>query len=94
VPDWRVALIATNAFAFSGGVAVHSRILRSEFLAAMPVIFALLVLIIVGRRAGIARPLAVGLAAALCVLGLENKVQAILLVGVLPLAILPFGGLD
>ncbi|MFX6435400.1 hypothetical protein ABTG69_19645, partial [Acinetobacter baumannii] len=54
VPDWRVALIATNAFAFSGGVAVHSRILRSEFLAAMPVIFALLVLIIVGRRAGIA----------------------------------------
>jgi hypothetical protein len=91
VPDWRVALIATNAFAFSGGVAVHSRILRSEFLAAMPVIFALMVLIIVGRRASIARPLAVGLAAALCVLGLENKVQAILLVGALPLVILPFG---
>src|SRR5262249_15058928 len=91
VPDWRVALIATNAFAFSGGVAVHSRILRSEFLAAMPVIFALLILIAVGRRAGIARPLAVGLAAALCMLGLENKVQAILLIGVLPLAILPFG---
>src|SRR5262249_29283858 len=91
VPDWRVALIATNAFAFSGGVAVHSRILRSEFLAAMPVIFALLILIAVGRRAGIARPLAVGLAAALCVLGLENKVQAILLIGALPLAILPFG---
>jgi hypothetical protein len=91
VPDWRVALIATNAFAFSGGVAVHSRILRSEFLAAMPVIFALMILIIVGRSASIARPLAVGLAAALCVLGLENKVQAILLVGALPLAILPFG---
>ena len=91
VPDWRIALIATNAFAFSGGVAVHSRILRSEFLAAMPVIFALLILVAVGRRAGIARPLAVGLAAALCVLGLENKVQAILLIGALPLAILPFG---
>src|SRR5262245_88122 len=91
VSDWRVALIATNAFAFSGGVAVHSRILRSEFLAAMPVIFAFLILIAVGRRASLARPLAVGLAAALCVLGLENKVQAILLIGALPLAILPFG---
>src|SRR5438445_11668486 len=33
VRDWRVALMATNAFAFSGGVAVHSRILRSELLA-------------------------------------------------------------
>ena len=37
VRDWRVALIATFAFAFSGGIAVHSRILRSELLAAFPV---------------------------------------------------------
>src|SRR6266852_4307204 len=36
VRDWRVALIATLAFAFSGGVAVHSRILRSELVAACP----------------------------------------------------------
>jgi hypothetical protein len=91
VRDWRVALMATNAFAFSGGVAVHSRILRSEFIAAMPVIFALLILIVVGRRSSLGRPLAIGLAAALCMLGLQNKVQAILLIGALPLAILPFG---
>src|SRR6202163_1327585 len=89
--DWRVALIATLAFAFSGGVAVHSRILRSELVAACPVIFALMLLIVAGRRAGIARPLAMAAAAALCVLGLENKVQAILLIGALPLVILPFG---
>ncbi len=92
VRDWRVALMATNAFAFSGGVAVHSRVLRSELVAALPVIFAVMILIIVGRRAGLARPLALGLAAALCMLGLENKVQAILLIGALPLVILPFGG--
>ena len=91
VRDWRVALMATNAFAFSGGVAVHSRILRSEFIAAMPVIFALLILIVVGRRGSLLRPLATGLAAALCMLALENKVQAILLIGALPLVILPFG---
>src|SRR6202790_2171719 len=89
--DWRVALIATLAFAFSGGVAVHSRILRSELVAACPVIFALMLLIVAGRRAGIARPLALAIAAGLCMLGLENKVQAILLIGALPLVVLPFG---
>jgi hypothetical protein len=91
VRDWRVALLATFAFAFSGGIAVHSRILRSELVAACPVIFALMILIVVGRRASIARPLAIALAAGLCVLGLENKVQAILLVAALPLLMLPFG---
>ncbi len=91
VRDWRVAMFATFAFAFSGGVAVHSRILRSELVAACPVIFALLILIVVGRRASLARPLAMAAAAALCVLGLENKVQAILLIGALPIVILPFG---
>jgi hypothetical protein len=89
--DWRVALLATVAFAFSGGIAVHSRILRSELVAALPVIFALMILIAVGRRASVARPLALAAAAGLCVLGLENKVQAILLIGALPLIVLPFG---
>jgi hypothetical protein len=92
--DWRVALLATLAFAFSGGIAVHSRILRSELVAALPVIFALMILIAVGRRASVARPLALAAAAGLCVLGLENKVQAILLIGALPLVVLPFGSAD
>src|ERR1700686_815351 len=83
VRDWRVALIATLAFAFSGAIAVHSRILRSELVAACPLIFALLILIAIGRRAGIARPLGIAVAAALCMLGLENKVQVILLIGAL-----------
>src|SRR5258705_12411468 len=92
VRDWRIALMATFAFAFSGGIAVHSRILRSELVAACPVIFALMVLIVVGRRSSILRPLWMAVAAGLCVLGLENKVQAILLIGALPLLLLPFGG--
>jgi hypothetical protein len=87
-------MLATLAFAFSGGIAVHSRILRSELLAACPVIFALLILIAAGRRAGAGRPLAMAVAAALCVLGLENKVQVILLIGALPLLILPFGSTE
>ncbi|WP_369810025.1 hypothetical protein [Bradyrhizobium sediminis] len=94
VRDWRVAMLATLAFAFSGGIAVHSRILRSELVAACPVIFALLILIAIGRSASIARPLWMALAAGLCVLGLENKVQVILLIGALPLLLLPFGSRD
>jgi hypothetical protein len=92
VRDWRIAQISTFAFAFSGGMVMHSRILRSELIAACPVIFALLILIAVGRCARLARPLAIAVAAGLCVLGLENKVQAILLIGVLPLLVIPFGG--
>jgi hypothetical protein len=92
--DWRVAILASFAFAFSGGVAVHSRILRSELVAACLVIFALMILVAAGRRASVTRPLAMGLAAALCVLGLEDKVQAILLIAALPLMILPFGAAD
>lgn len=91
VRDWRVAFLATEAFALSGGVAEHSRILRSELIAACPVLFALMILIIAGRRANVGRPFALALAAALCVLGLENKVQAILLIAALPVIILPFG---
>jgi len=94
VRDWRVALLATFAFAFSGGLAVHSRILRTELVAACPVIFALLILIVIGRRASVARPLGMAVAAALCMLGLENKVQVILLIGVLPVLVLPFGGAE
>src|SRR5450755_3752436 len=89
--DWRVAMLATVAFAFSGGIAVHSRILRSELVAACPVIFALMILIMIGRRGSIARPLAMAAAAGLCVLGLENKVQVILLIGALPLLLISFG---
>jgi hypothetical protein len=92
VRDWRVALIATFAFTFSGGVAIHARILRSELVAAFPVLCALLILIAVGRRAGIMRPLAIALAAFLCVLGMDNKVQAVLPIAALPFILLPFGG--
>jgi hypothetical protein len=91
IRDWRIALIATFAFTFSGGVAIHARILRSELVAACLVFFALLVLIAIGRRANAARPLGMALAALLCMLGMENKVQAVLLIATLPLIILPFG---
>jgi hypothetical protein len=92
VRDWRIALLATFAFAFSGGVEFHLRILRSEMIAGCLFTFALMILIAVARQGTNWRPLAVAAAALLCVLSLENKIHAILLIAALPLLVLPFGG--
>ncbi|MDU2924377.1 MAG: hypothetical protein E7B62_18065, partial [Bradyrhizobium sp.] len=80
VSDWRIAMLAVVAFAWSGGVQMHLRILRSEMIAASFCVLALIILILAARRASVPRPLAIGLAALLCTLGLENKVHAILLI--------------
>lgn len=89
--DRRIALLATFAFAFSGGVAVHLRILRSEMIAASFVVFALLIVIAAARRPGLWRPVALGAAAMLCVMALENKVHAIFVIAALPPLSLFFG---
>ncbi|MGJ5177767.1 hypothetical protein ACQR16_11355 [Bradyrhizobium oligotrophicum] len=91
VSDRRIAMLAVAAFIFSGGVQVHLRILRSEMIAASLCVLALMMLIAAARRASLTRPLAVGLAALLCMLGLENKVHAILLIAAIPVLVLPFG---
>jgi hypothetical protein len=91
VADWRIAMLAVVAFAFSGGVQMHLRILRSEMIAASFCVLALMLLIVAARRASLARPLAVGCAAILCMLGLTNKVHAILLIAAIPVLVLPFG---
>lgn len=92
VRDWRVAMLGTFAFAFSGGLQFHLRILRSELITGCFLAFALMILITVARQATIWRPLATGFAAMLCVLSLENKIHAILVIAALPLLIQPFGG--
>lgn len=91
VSDWRIAMLAVVAFAWSGGVQMHLRILRSEMIAASFCVLALIILILAARRASVPRPLAIGLAALLCTLGLENKVHAILLIAAIPVLVVPFG---
>jgi hypothetical protein len=91
VRDWRLAAIATFAFASSGALAMQMRIMRTELIAAPLVVFAFLILVLAARQATNWRPLVLALAAFLCVLGLENKVHAILPIAALPLMILPFG---
>ncbi len=91
VHDRRLAMIAAFAFASSGALAMQMRIMRTELIAAPLVVFAFLILVIAARQATNTRPLVLALAAFLCVLGLENKVHAILPIAALPLMILPFG---
>ncbi|AWM04486.2 hypothetical protein [Bradyrhizobium amphicarpaeae] len=92
VRDRRVATCGVFAFAMSGGVQMHLRILRSEMIAACFCVIALMLLVIVARRGSVLRPVALAVAAWLCMLGLENKVQAILLIAAIPAVLLPFGG--
>lgn len=91
VSDLRITTCAVFAFAISGSVQMHLRILRSEMIAGSFCILALMLLIIAARRGTVWRPLTIAAAGALCVLAIENKVQAILLVAALPALALPFG---
>jgi hypothetical protein len=92
VDDWRVAALGTFALAFSGGLAMSLRAVKSELLSTACATSAILILLIAAQRPGDRwRPLWIGLAGCLCVLALENKVHAIFLIGAVPLIVLPFG---
>jgi hypothetical protein len=92
IGDWRVAALATLALAFSGGVAMQARIIRTELIAGGLAIIALLFLLNAARMQRTAlRPALVGLAAFMATLGVVNKVQLVVLTCTLPLIVLPFG---
>jgi hypothetical protein len=92
VGDWRVAVLATLALAFSGGVAMEARIIRTELISGGLVIIALLILLNAARTPQPPwRPVLAGLAAFAATLGLVNKVQLIFLICALPVILMPFG---
>ncbi len=92
VRDWHVALLGAIFLAFSGGMAMQMRILRTELLASGFFYCALLMLLVVARRgASIWRPAIVGLASLLITLAMLNKIQIVFLICAVPLILLPFG---
>jgi hypothetical protein len=92
VDDWRVAALGAFALAWSGGVTIHARMMRSELISAELLIVALLIILITARSPRmIWRPLLLGTSATLATLALTNKVQSILHIVLLPLIALPFG---
>lgn len=92
VRDWRIAAVAAFLLAFSGGMAMEMRILRTELLPAAFFTSALLMLLILAQRGERAwRPALVGLASLLITLAMLNKIQFIFLICALPVLLLPFG---
>jgi hypothetical protein len=92
VGDWRVAALGTFALAFSGGLAMQARVIRTELLSAGLATVALLILLIAARTPDTRwRPLLAGLAACLATVALTNKVHVIFLICALPLIVIPFG---
>jgi hypothetical protein len=90
VRDWRVAVLAAFALAFSGGFMMEIRIVRTELIAAGFGYTALLIAMITAQGRGTAwRPVLLGAAALFATLGMLNKVQILfLLVSIPPLSLL------
>jgi hypothetical protein len=92
VRDWRVAALGGFMLAFSGGMAMQMRMLRTELLSAGLFIIALLMLMVAAARGPRAwRPLVVGLASLLMTLAVLNKVQVLFLIGALPVLLIFVG---
>jgi hypothetical protein len=92
VRDWRVAGLGSFLLAFSGGLEMQMRTMRTELLAAGLFITALLMLMVAAKRGERPwRPAVIGLASMLITLGMESKVQIFFLIGALPILLLPFG---
>ena len=89
--DWRLAIMAAVALAWSGGVALLIRIMRTELLSAALVICALLLVLIAARSGAIRRSVYVGLAGFCAILAIITKVQALLPALAIPVIALAFG---
>jgi hypothetical protein len=91
VGDWRIAVIAAIALAYSGGIAMHIRIMRTELLSAGLVTAALLVILVAAREPGIRRHLLIAVAGLCASLAVVTKVQALLPALAIPVIALAFG---
>jgi hypothetical protein len=92
VRDWRVAILGGFMLAFSGGMAMQMRMLRTELLSAGLFMTALLLLMVAATRGPrVWRPFIVGCGSLLVTLALLNKVQVLFLIGALPVLLIFVG---
>jgi hypothetical protein len=91
IGDWRIAIMAGIALAWSGGVAMHIRIMRSELLSAAFVTSALLLVLVAARVGAVRRGIYVALAGLCATLAIITKVQALLPALAIPIIALAFG---
>jgi hypothetical protein len=91
VGDWRLAVMAAIALAWSGGVAMHIRIMRTELLSAALITSALLLILVAARAGDTRRLVYIGLAGLCASLAIVTKVQALLPALAIPVIALAFG---
>jgi hypothetical protein len=91
VADRRIAIMAAIALAYSGGLAWHIRIMRTELLSAGLVTSALLLVLVAARAPGIRRQLLIALAALCATLAVVAKLQALLPALAIPLIVVALG---
>jgi hypothetical protein len=91
IGDWRIAVMAAFALAWSGGVAMLIRIMRTELLSAALVTCALLLVLVAARSGAIRRCVYIGLAGLCAILAISTKVQALLPALAIPVIALAFG---
>jgi hypothetical protein len=91
IGDWRIAVMAAIALAWSGGVAMHIRIMRTELLSAGLVTCALLLVLVAARAGAVRRAIYIGLAGLCASLAIITKVQALLPALAIPIIALAFG---
>jgi hypothetical protein len=91
IGDWRLAVIAAIALAYSGGIAMHIRIMRTELLSAGLVTSALLLVLVAARAGSVRRHLPIAAAGLCASLAVVTKVQAMLPALAIPVVALAFG---
>jgi hypothetical protein len=91
IGDWRIAVMAAVALAWSGGIAMHIRIMRTELLSAGLITCALLLVLVAVRAGGLRRIIYIGLAGLCASLAIITKVQALLPALAIPIIALAFG---
>ncbi|HTK13397.1 MAG TPA: hypothetical protein VL402_06320 [Xanthobacteraceae bacterium] len=91
VRDWRIAILSAFALAFSGGLMMEGRIVRTELLPAAFMYCGFLLLLLAARTQTSYRPLLVGLTSFLAALAMLNKVQFLLLILAFPPILVAFG---
>src|SRR5207253_6047898 len=91
IGDWRIAVMAAIALAWSGGVAMHIRIMRTELLSAGLITCALLLVLVAARAGAVRRAMYIGLAGLCASLAIITKVQALLPALAIPIIALAFG---
>jgi hypothetical protein len=91
VGDWRIAVMAALALAWSGGVAMHIRIMRTELLSAGLITCALMLVLVAARSGAVRRVIYIGLAGLCASLAIITKVQALLPALAIPMIALAFG---